>query len=194
MRYTAEHKERTRSRILREASTSLRRGGPDGVVVADIMAGAGLTHGGFYVHFKSKDDLIVNAIADAVSEVNDRFDAIVDGRTPASSLAAYIDAYLSQQHREHRDHGCPIAALAGDVPRLSDEAREAFQTGTATIARRIAVWLEALGKDNPDELAGSVLAELVGALVLARAMADPRESRRILKTSRAALRSRLGID
>ena len=194
MRYSAEHKKQTQARILQEAAASLRMRGPDGVVVADIMASAGLTHGGFYVHFKSKDELIVGAIEESFADQAARVDAMVGGRGPASALMAYVDAYLSQQHRDQRDRSCPIAALAGDGPRLKEPAREAFEQGCAGVTRRIADWLEAMGRPDAGALAGSVVAELVGALVMARAVADPQLSRKILRDSRMALRQRLGVD
>ncbi|WP_374572297.1 TetR/AcrR family transcriptional regulator [Phenylobacterium sp.] len=193
MRYTHEHKERSRARILREASQALRLGGPDRVVVADIMAAAGMTHGGFYVHFKSKDELIALAIQDGFEQVSERFDALTKDRGPAAALGAYIDAYLSQQHRDQRDQGCPAAALAGDAPRLKEDARGAFQAGFERSTIRISRWLADLGHDQPDELAISVMTEMIGALMAARACVDARASGRILRISRQALRGRLGL-
>lgn len=193
MRYKPDHNQRIRGRILREASAALRQNGPRGVVVADIMARAGLTHGGFYVHFKSKDDLIVAALEDAFHSAGDGFRELTDGRTPAQALAAYINAYLSQQHRDQRERGCAVSAVAADATRLAEPARKAFEAGVEAMVARIAGWLRDMGRERPEEEALSVQAELVGALVLSRAVADPRTSNRILKSARDGLRDRLAL-
>src|SRR5580692_7828040 len=107
MRYDSEHKERTRGRVLKEAAKAIRAEGPHRIGVAGIMANAGLTHGGFYAHFASKDDLVVAAIGQMFDEGAERVERETAGRSPAEGLAAYIDFYLSKDHRDARTTGCP---------------------------------------------------------------------------------------
>ncbi len=193
MRYDAEHKQRTRARVLKEAAAAIRAHGPDRVAVAAIMAKAGLTHGGFYAHFASKEELLVQAIDQMFDEALEQIDALMAGQPPAEGLARYVGFYLSAPHRDQREQGCPLPTLSADLPRLNAPAREAFERGAARVTTAIAQRLQALGHDEPGLMAVSVLSELVGAMVLARSIADPARSADILRASRHALRKRLGL-
>lgn len=188
MRYDAEHKQKTRDRVIKEAARAIREDGPDRVAVAGVMARAGLTHGGFYAHFASKDDLVAQAIGQMFEDTERRLARSTEGKAPRDALAAYIDFYLSAEHRDTRAIGCPLPALSADLPRLPPPAREAFGQGVASLT-------EALAKlTGSIDLAGSVLAELVGALSLARAVSDPEQSNAILVRSRTALFRRLELE
>lgn len=191
MRYGPGHKQYTREKVLRSAMRALRREGPDKLAVADVMRDAGLTHGGFYAHFESKDDLLVNAIEGMFEEVLERLDRDVAGRPAPEGLRAYVDRYLAQVHCEFREDGCPIAALATDVPRMSADARRAFETGLARLASAIAAKLSEMGVANAGAAATSLLAELVGAMVLARCASDRATAGKLLEASRAELLRRL---
>lgn len=194
MRYDAQHKQQTRERILQEAAREIRAEGPHQVGVAGVMARAGLTHGGFYAHFASKDDLIAAAIDQMFVEARERMAKEIEGRTPAEALAGYIGFYLSPAHRDARNTGCPLPFLAADLPRLTDEARARFAAGAEGLRQRIADQLSALGREEPEAEASSVVSELVGALSLARAEPDRTTSDAILARSKAALLRRLGLE
>jgi TetR/AcrR family transcriptional repressor of nem operon len=193
MRYDPEHKQRTRARVLQEASRSLRMNGPDKLGVADVMRNAGLTHGGFYAHFASKDELVSQAIEEMFLESLARFETVTSGKSAADGLTAYIERYLSGTHRDARDRGCPLAAMSTDIPRLHQEARNGFERGAAQLASAIAVKLRELGHAAPGELAISVLSELVGAMVMARSITDAARSAAVLEASRSQLLARLGF-
>jgi TetR/AcrR family transcriptional regulator, transcriptional repressor for nem operon len=193
MRYDAEHKQRTRTKVLKEAARAIRSDGPHRVGVVEIMAKAGLTHGGFYAHFTSKDDLVAAAIAQMFDEAMAVFAQVIAGKTPAQALAAYVDFYLSPRHREAQATGCPLPALAADLPRLDRAARAGFTLGAERLTSALARLIADLGRDDAAALASSALAEMVGALSLARAISDPRRSNDVLKHSRDALKRRLGI-
>ena len=193
MRYDSEHKERTRTRVLKEAAKAIRAEGPHRVGVAGVMAEAGLTHGGFYAHFASKDDLVVAAMSQMFDEASAKFDSLTAGKPPAAALRAYIDFYLSRQHRDARDTGCPLPSLSADLPRLGVAARQQFAAGIAGLTAAIAGLLAALGRPDAGMLASSALAEMVGALSLARSVAGPRQSDAILKASRDGLKLRLEL-
>jgi TetR/AcrR family transcriptional repressor of nem operon len=194
MRYEADHKEQTRQKVLRAAARAIRAEGPHKVAVAKVMARAGLTVGGFYAHFASKDDLIASAIDQMFVEARSRAMLEMDDRPPAEALGAYIDFYLSQSHRDARATGCPMPSLAADLPRLTPKARERFAAGVQRLRGRLAEKLILLGHDDADAEASSAVAELVGAVSLARAEPDPAGSDAILDRSKAALKRRLGLE
>jgi TetR/AcrR family transcriptional repressor of nem operon len=192
VRYESEHKERTRERVLKAAAKAIRAEGPHRIAVASVMAKAGLTVGGFYAHFESKDDLVAAAIDQMFAEGRRRKEE--SDRPAAEALAIDIDAYLSAAHRDSRETGCPLSFLATDLPRLSAKARERFAAGAAAVRGRIARKLAAMGLDDADAAASSLLSELVGALSLARAEPYPAASDAILERSRAALKRRFGLE
>jgi TetR/AcrR family transcriptional repressor of nem operon len=194
MRYDAEHKQKTRSKVLEVAAKAIRQDGPDRIGVAGVMAEAGLTHGGFYAHFKSKDDLVTAAIEQMFEESRARLKHEMEGHAPAQGLANYIDFYLSKKHRDARASGCPMAALASDLPRLPEQTRALFAEGARRLTEAMAERFAALGFSEPQTLARSTVSELVGALSLARVETDARRSDAILADSRQLLKQRLGLE
>jgi len=193
MRYDAEHKQRTHQKVVQEAAIALREHGPDGIGVADLMKRAGLTVGGFYAHFKSKDQLVAEAIQHMFDDRYEMFRESMAGVPPAEGLARYIDRYLGAKHRERRSTGCPMPALSGEVARLPTLARKRFEAGVQRIVDSIAAALRELKRPNPEMLANSVVAELVGAIAISRAIADSDLAERMLKSARDNLKVRLGL-
>lgn len=195
MRYDPDHKARTRKALLAEAAEAIRRDGPDRVGVAAIMSRLGLTHGGFYGHFKSKDALIAAAIDEMFQQQEQAFSEQVSGRPVDKALANYIDTYLSVGHVRHAVAGCPLPALSGDVARLGPSARKRFAAGVMGQRLRISTLLAKLGFSRAEAtaLATSMVSEMSGAIALARAMADPDEIKAICDRSRASIKKRLGI-
>jgi TetR/AcrR family transcriptional repressor of nem operon len=171
-RVSQEQARQNRERIVATAARLFRERGIAGVSVADVMAEAGLTHGGFYKHFASKDALVAEAVAAAFT---DQASAIA-----GTGRAELLDAYLSAGHRDHPGGGCPTAGFGGDVARASggEAARTAYATGVEGFAR-------SLGAGGEPDLAA--LSTMVGALILARATAGTDLSDRILAAGRAAL-------
>jgi TetR/AcrR family transcriptional repressor of nem operon len=193
MRYDAEHKQKTRERVLQEAAKAVRNEGPHQIGVARVMEQAGLTHGGFYAHFKSREDLLAEAVGQMFREGEARLRQETEGKPPADALAGYIDFYLSGGHRDTRTSGCPLPFLGADVPRLAAPVRVRFTQGVARLTDRLAGFLRDLGREEPEALAASMLAEMVGAVTLARAEPDPERSDAVLARSRALLKRRLGL-
>ena len=194
MRYDTEHKQQTRGKVLQAAARAIRDEGPLRVGVAGVMAEAGLTHGGFYAHFASKDELIAAAIGQMFDESRQQVQHEMDAREPAEGLIAYINFYLSRRHRDARGAGCPMAALASDLPRLDDAARARFAIGAQELVAIMAEKLAALGHADSVMLAHSMVAELIGALSLARIEMDAQRSEAILVASRRQLKRRLGLE
>ena len=193
MRYDTNHKERTRARVLAQAAAEVRTKGVERVSVARVMAGAGLTHGGFYAHFGSKDDMIAQAITHMFDDAYAKFLSDTERHEPADGLARYVDGYLCESHRVDRAHGCPFAALASDLPNMPEVARARFTDGLERLVAGIAKLLRNLGLKDADAVAWSALAEMTGALVLSRAVSSARRAARILQSSRATVRARLGL-
>ena len=194
MRYDAEHKQKTRERVLIEAAKAIRAEGPHQVGVAGVMARAGLTHGGFYAHFSSKDELVAAAIGQMFEESRGKLAETSEGRTPAEALNGYINFYLSRTHRDTRTAGCPLPFLAADAPRLGEPARERFARGVAGLQSTLADQLTQLGHEHAEDDAASMLAELVGAVSLARAEPDPVRSDAILARSKRVLKRRFNLE
>jgi len=182
MRVTRDQMQANRLRILESASRLFREKGFEAVSVAEVMKAAGLTHGGFYGHFESKDDLIAQAIAHI-------FTAQEDG---SGDMGAYLNAYLSSQHRDSVGEGCPTAALVADIRRQTPAARLAMTEGFRSQIDRIAMAIADPGEAASRRQAVGAWAAMVGAVVLARAIDDPALSDEILDETRAWVEGALG--
>lgn len=193
MRYDSEHKARTRERILHEAAAAIRADGADRIGVAAIMTRAGLTHGGFYAHFASKDELVAHAIDHMFMERRQHLLKQRDAGDPRAALSRFIDYYLSIAHCQAPDKGCPLPALASDLPRLPQAARVRYDAGVELLLRDVAELLTRAGVADAPAQAASVVAELSGALTLARARQERRKAEALLKISREAVKRRLGL-
>jgi TetR/AcrR family transcriptional repressor of nem operon len=194
MRYSQSHKSETHQRVLKVASRALRKEGPEKLGVAEIMRAAGLTHGGFYAHFKSKDVLLAETLDRVFEDSAERLRRIVDGLPPRHALATYIDSYVSQRHRDDMSGGCPIVALSSDLPRQSKKFQARFNRGVRLLIDTLASWIEATGAPNSQALASSVLSAMVGAVGMARAVTDPALSDELLEAARTSIKTRLGVN
>ncbi|HEY2774017.1 MAG TPA: TetR/AcrR family transcriptional regulator [Candidatus Binatia bacterium] len=192
MRYDEAHKEKTRLRVLGEAAAAIRTKGVERVSVAEVMAAAGLTHGGFYAHFESKDDLVAQAITHMFGIAHGRFLSLTEEREPAAAIANYVEFYLGASHRLDRAAGCPVATLSGDLPNMSERARERFTDGTERWAAALVKLAKKLGVKDAEAVAWSAIAEMAGALALSRTVSDERAAA-ILRNSRANVKGRFGI-
>jgi TetR/AcrR family transcriptional repressor of nem operon len=194
VRYEAGHKEKTREVLLKETAKALRRVGPHQLGVAKVMASAGLTHGGFYAHFKSRDEMIAEGISRMFEESRSRLPPEDPAAPPKQALKDYIVFYLSAAHRDSRSTGCPLPFLSADAPRLGDESRRRFAGGVEMMRARLEAKLAACGRADAAAESSSLLAELVGALALARAEPDPEASDRILANSMHHLLRRFDLE
>jgi TetR/AcrR family transcriptional repressor of nem operon len=192
MRYSESHKQETRQKVVRAAAKAVRAKGPEGVAVAEVMAQAGLTHGGFYAHFPNKEALVVAAIEEAFDESRRRFARLTQGLDASAALAAFVDAYVSMEHRGRREQGCPITALSSELPRHGEAIRAAFDTGVRALIGRVAAWLPA-AEDDRESLATSLVSEMAGAVTLSRALSDDM-AQRLLADSRRRIKARMGLN
>ncbi|OQP30959.1 TetR/AcrR family transcriptional regulator [Pantoea latae] len=185
-------KARTRQRILEEAARVMRESGTESIGVAALMKRVGLTHGGFYAHFDSREALVEAVIAEMFTDSAQRMKSLWQQPDPAERLSALIDYYLSETHRDCRAEGCPVPALVSEVSHLPDEAKAIFTQGVSSMLKRLSELLAELGHRDAETLASSLLAEMVGALALARACPDKALSAAMLARSRQAIMQRTG--
>ncbi len=181
----------THERILETAARAIRRAGFQGVGVADIMKEAGLTHGGFYAHFASRDALLVEALDHAGRQSAERLDkgqALREARG-ASPLRALVEGYLSDRHLSGTENGCAVAALVSEMPRQAAEVRSAAAQRVRGLVSRVASTLPAGAAPGA---AAAIASQLVGALQMARALGDNAEGRALLAQNRAVLLSQYG--
>jgi AcrR family transcriptional regulator len=187
-------KEETRGRILRAAARAIRKHGYEGVGVAGVMKEAGLTHGGFYAHFESRDALLAAAAEQAGAESNERLSRAIASTKPGEELAALVDTYLSDRHVAAPEEGlgCAIAAAGSEVPRQQPEVRRAAGRRIKDLIGLVERQLPDWGKSAAHEKAMAITATMVGALLLARAADDPQLSRTIRKAARELIRGAEG--
>lgn len=194
MRYSESHKDETHTRILKIAGRALRAKGPEGVAVAEVMKEAGLTHGGFYAHFKSKDALIAEALEGVFEASRKKFLAAVHGLPPKAALAAYVDFYVSPRHRDGVESGCPVTALNSDMPRQAKNVREVFGAGMNSMILGMRTLIENAGvAGDPQVLAASVISAMAGAVAMSRSVNDRQLSDDLLANARESIKARLGV-
>lgn len=166
-------KEASHERIVDAASRAIRRSGYDGTGVADIMKEAGLTHGAFYAHFASREAMLAEAADRAGAESNAFAASVVAAVPPDQALQALMQVYLSKEHLESIETGCPISALGSEMPRQSPEVRSAATRRIKEMIDLIARQLPDWGQPAAHERALVTVATMVGTLMLARAVNDP---------------------
>jgi AcrR family transcriptional regulator len=169
VRYGKQHKQATRRRIIQTAGRRFKRDGIDGAGIATLMADAGLTNGAFYAHFASKEELVATAVTDQLRNQRESLSVLAPGR---AGVEQYVRAYLSVEHRDNPDDGCPSAALLDEIGRCPDAVKRAYTDGLLVVIDDIAA---RLAPDDPPlarAKALSVFAMMVGTLQLSRALAD----------------------
>jgi TetR/AcrR family transcriptional repressor of nem operon len=187
MRKSRQEAAETRRRIVEVAAAEFRRNGIASTSLADVMAAAGLTHGGFYKHFASKEDLVAEACLQALHDNVDHVSQVIDKKKGKPALKAAAEDYLSTDHRDGVGAGCLFAALGGELAKSGDETR-----GAATEGLKQMLALLAAKDDSGDARAAEANAiamwsTMVGALTLSRMVSDPALSKKILKEAQKHL-------
>ena len=180
MRYGPEHKTRTRDRIVRNAARKLRAEGLNGSGVASVMKASGLTVGGFYKHFRNKDELLTEAIAQGFAESNANIRSALQHVPPESKWKELVRLYLSAEHCDHPDTGCPVAALAPEMSRAKLSVRK-------RIAGLMKEWVEimpgATAREREENLF-VIYSAMAGAISIARILTDPADRQKLLASVR----------
>jgi TetR/AcrR family transcriptional repressor of nem operon len=169
----AAAKDATHERIVAVAARAIRRSGYDGTGVADIMKEAGLTHGAFYAHFASREAMLAEAAGRACAESAAAVADVVASVPPGKALASMLGAYLSREHCEQADIGCPLAALGSETSRQTPEVRRVATRHIKEMIDLVARQLPDWGQPVAHQRALVTVATMVGALLLARAVDDP---------------------
>jgi len=190
MRYSKEHKLETHARIVKKASVRLREKGAHGVGVADLMKEAGLTHGGFYAHFDSREALVIEAFADAMDRSTERWRKLAEQTPPEKRLATIVGTYLTPLHRDDPGHGCAVPTLGAEIARESPKTRKAFAAKLEQMIDMLAAQIPEPPRKAARKQAMAVIATLMGTLVLARVAGNGDFSDEILGAGREALLGR----
>jgi TetR/AcrR family transcriptional repressor of nem operon len=169
MRYGKDHKQATRQRIVEAAGRRFKQDGIDGAGVATVMSDAGLTNGAFYGHFRSKEDLVANVLADQLRAQRQSFDAQSSDR---AGLEAFIRSYLSPEHRDQSADGCPSAALIDEIVRRPAATKRVFTDELAATMNDIASRLDPTDVETARADALALFGFMLGTLQLARALTD----------------------
>jgi TetR/AcrR family transcriptional regulator, transcriptional repressor for nem operon len=177
MRYSKDHKQATRQRILEAAGRRFKQDGIDGAGVAAVMSDAGLTNGAFYAHFASKEDLVANVLADQLRAQRQGFDAQPPGQ---GGLEAFIRSYLSPQHRDEYADGCPSAALLDEIARRPAATKQVYTDELMGVIDDIASRLDPTDPEAAQTDALSLFGLMLGTLQLARALTDRDRSDQLL--------------
>ena len=190
MRYSREHKLETHARIVKRASVRLREKGAHGIGVADLMKDAGLTHGGFYAHFDSREALVIEAFAHAMDRGTERWRKIGEATPPEKRLAMIVDSYLTPVHRDDPGHGCAIPTLGAEIARESPKTRKAFATKLEQMIDMMADQIPDVPRKAARKQAMAAIATMMGTLVMARVAGTGEFSEEILSSGREAVLGR----
>jgi len=190
MRYSREHKLETHARIVRKASVRLREKGAHGVGVADLMKEAGLTHGGFYAHFDSRDDLVIEAFTHAMDRSTERWRKLAEQMPREKRFATIVNSYLTSLHRDDPGRGCAIPTLGAEIARESSRTRRVFAGRLDQMIDMLAGQVPNLPRKAARKRATAAMATMIGTLVMARVAGSGDFSDEILGAGREALLGR----
>jgi TetR/AcrR family transcriptional repressor of nem operon len=187
MRYSREHKLETHARIVKKASIRLREKGAHGIGVADLMKEAGLTHGGFYAHFDSREALVVEAFGYAMDRAIERWRKVAEQTPPDQRFSTIVESYLTPLHRDDPGNGCAVPTLGAEIARESPKTRRAF-------AARLEQMIDLMADQIPDvprkaarKQAVAALATMMGTMVMSRIAGTGEFSDEILAAGREAV-------
>lgn len=184
MRYSREHKQETHDRIVKKASVRLREKGAHGIGVADLMKEAGLTHGGFYAHFDSREALVIEAFAYAMDRSMEHWRKLTGEVAPEKRLALIAESYLSTLHRDNPGHGCSLPALGAEIARESPKTRKAFAGKLDEMIEALTDTIPNMPRKAARKQAIATLATMAGTMLLARIAGSSELSDEMLKAGR----------
>ncbi|MBR0874697.1 TetR/AcrR family transcriptional regulator [Bradyrhizobium tropiciagri] len=190
MRYSKEHKQETHARIVRKASVRLREKGAHGIGVADLMKDAGLTHGGFYAHFDSREALVIEAFNYAMDRATERWRKVTADVAPEKRLATIVDGYLTTVHRDDPGQGCAVPSLGAEIARETPKTRKAFALKLEQMIDMIADQILDVPRKTARKQAMATLATMMGTIVMSRIAGNGELSEEILASGREAALAR----
>ena len=190
MRYSREHKAQTHAKIVRRASVKLRERGAHGIGVADLMKDAGLTHGGFYAHFPSREALVIEAFTHAMDRSTANWRKLSEAAAPEKRLSRIVNGYLAPLHRDDPGHGCAVPALGAEIARESARTRRVFSGRMSQMIDMLAEQMHGLTPRAARKQAMAAMATMIGALVMSRIAGSGEFSDEILGAGRDAVLDR----
>ncbi|HLN04560.1 MAG TPA: TetR/AcrR family transcriptional regulator [Bryobacteraceae bacterium] len=184
MRYQSEHKAEIHQRIVKDGSRRVRAEGITGAAVSAVMRDAGLTHGGFYKHFESKDELLMASLGEAFQEVAERLAHAAEQSRPGTAWKAIVKAYLSPEHCDHADCGCPLAALAPELARADKAMKVPIVAELIKYKTRMLPWMPGRRTADKERAFFSIFSTMIGAVAIARILPDQTARARVLASAR----------
>lgn len=184
MRYRPEHRVKTHQRIVKDASRRIRAEGLTGAAVSAVMRDAGLTHGGFYKHFRSKDDLVMESLSEAFREMADFLAQAAQKSGPGTAWKAIVKNYLSAEHCDHPGCGCPLAALAPELARADKAMRAQILGELRKYKSRMLPFMPGRRAADKERAFEVIISTMLGAVAIARILPDQAQRARVLASTR----------
>jgi len=184
MRYRPEHKVEVHRKILRDASRRVRAEGIAGAAVSSVMRDSGLTNGGFYKHFGSKDDLLRESLSEAFREIADRLTQVAAKSRPGTAWKAIVKAYLSPEHCDHAEAGCPVAALAPELARADHAMKATIRREIIKYKSRMLPLMPGRRAADKERAFSAIFSTMIGAVAIARILPDQAARARVLANAR----------
>jgi len=187
MRYRPEHKVEIHQKIVKDASRRVRAEGITGAVVSTVMRDAGLTHGGFYKHFGNKDELLMESLSEAFREIADGLAQAAKESQPGTAWKAILKAYLSPEHCEHSECGCPLAALAPELARADTAMKTQILGELTKYKSRMLPFMPGRRTADKESAFFSIFSTMIGAIEIARILPEPTMREKVLASARDLL-------
>jgi TetR/AcrR family transcriptional repressor of nem operon len=184
MRYRPEHKVETHQQIVKDASRRIRAEGITGTAVSAVMRGAGLTHGGFYKHFGSKDELLMESLSEAFQEIADRLVQAAEKSQPERAWEAIVKTYLSLEYCDHVEYGCPLTALAPELARVEEAMKPRIFEELKKYRNRMLPFMPGRRTADKERAFFSIFSTMVGATEIARMLPEPAMREKVLASAR----------
>jgi TetR/AcrR family transcriptional repressor of nem operon len=187
MRYRPGHKVEIHQKIVKDASRRVRAKGLTGAAVSAVMRDAGLTHGGFYKHFGSKDNLLVESLGEAFREITSTLLHVARQSPPGAAWKAIVKTYLNPEHCEHPEHGCPMAALAPELTRANKGMKRQFVAELANYKSQMLPFMPGRRTVDKERAFFAIFSTMIGAVEIARMLPDPAMREKVLASTREFL-------
>ncbi len=184
MRYRPEHKAEVHQKIVKDASRRVRTEGLTGAAVATVMRDTGLTHGGFYKHFGGKNDLLLESLHEAFREIGDTLAGAAEQSHPETAWKAIVKAYLSPEHCDHAEHGCPLTTLAPELARADKGMRDQILAELVNYKDRMIPFMPGRRPAEKERAFFSIFSTMIGAIEIARMLPEPATREKVLASAR----------
>jgi TetR/AcrR family transcriptional regulator, transcriptional repressor for nem operon len=184
MRYSPQHKVEIHQKIVKDAARRVRAEGITGAAVSAVMRDAGLTHGGFYKHFENKDELLMQSLSEAFREISDRLARAAEQSKPGTEWKEVVKVYLSPEHCDHAERGCPVAALAPELARADKAMQPRIAAELVKYKTRMLPFMPGRRSADKERAFFAIFSTMIGAVAIARLLPDPAARATVLASAR----------